>query len=562
MEEYQGMFGFTSRLTGVVLASGIILLSTGVAHAIAPLAERPSLPKLPVAAPGIETPASAPALHGLLQKANQDPNTYLRIDPATGSLLNWMGKLSAPAAGSAESVATAFVAGQLKLPVSTGNSLTAQGHALVQTKALTTNGTTHVTFAHHYNGIPVRGEEVLVHVLSGGAVSSVNGNYHALPASTAAGLDNAAAIAKAQATVGTSALRGNSTATTVWVPVNGQLVLAHEVMVPSEQPLGDFKVLIRADNGSVLGGQNLICAATTGTGSIYERHPLHSAPKNVTLLSLDRFSMSLSGSFAKIYNAKGTGATSLTRKYVYAPDNTHFDEVMVYFHLTKVHDYFKTLGFHLRDKPIKATVHYGTNYDNAFFSPSSDSLAFGDGNQLNDLAKEDTVVYHEYTHAVSQSIVSLDGEEGGGMNEGYSDYFAGTMTNDPAIGVYIMKKLNRPWLRNMTNTKHYPEDITHEVHDDGEIWGGVCWDLRKALGAQVADVLIHKSRYHLGSNTNFVGGLEGALASDRESFGGSHLDKIKEVFSARGIKSQAASAGSQLRVLNRLDNYNTLFGAQ
>jgi len=561
MEEYSGMFGFTSRL-GAVVTSGIILLSTGVAHAMAPLATNPALPKMPVAAPGIETPADAPALHGLLQKANQDPNTYLRIDPATGSLLNWMGKLSAPAAGSAESVATAFVAGQLKLPVAVGNSLTAQGHTLVQTKALTTDGTTHVTFVHQYNGIPVRGEEVLVHVLAGGAVSSVNGNYHAAPATTGASLDSATAIARATNAVGSTLLRGTPTATTVWVPVNGQLVLAHDVMVPSELPLGDFKVLVRDDNGTVLGGQNLICTATTGTGSVYERHPLAGDPKNVTLPSLNRFSMSLAGSFATITNAKGTGATSISRKYTYAPDNTHFDEVMIYYHLNKVHDYFTTLGFHLRDKPMKASVHYGTAYDNAFFSPSSDSLAFGDGSQLNDLSKEDTVAYHEYTHAVSQSIVSLDGEEGGGMNEGYSDYFAGTMTNDPAIGVYIMKKLNRPWLRNMTNTKHYPEDIAHEVHDDGEIWGGVCWDLRKALGAQIADVLIHKSRYHLGSNTNFVGGFEGALASDRESFGGSHLDKIKEVFNHRGIKSAAAVAGSQLRVLNRMDSFNTLFGAQ
>jgi Zn-dependent metalloprotease len=555
------MFGFTLRLSGVV-AGGIILLASG-AHALTPQnQQQATLPKLPVAAPGIETTANAPALHGLLERATQDSNTYLHVDPATGSLMNWMGKLSAPAAGSAETIASAFVAEQLRLPVSAGNSLTADGHALVATKTLTTDGTSHVTFVHKYNGIPVRGEQVLVHVARGGQVTSVNGNYHAVPASNGAGLDQNSAIALAISAVGAKSLRAAATATTVWVPVNGQLVLSHEVMVPSEAPLGDFKVLVRADNGTVLGGQNMICSATTGTGSIYERHPLAGEPKNVTLLSLKSWSMSLSGAFATIYNAKGAGASSFSRKYVYAPDNTHFDEVMVYFHLTKVHDYFKTLGFNLRDKPIKATVHYGTNYDNAFFSPSSDSLAFGDGNQLNDLAKEDTVVYHEYTHAVSQSIVDLDGEEGGGMNEGYSDYFAGTMTNDPAIGVYIMKKLNKPWLRNMTNTKHYPEDITHEVHDDGEIWGGVCWDLRKALGAQVSDVLIHKSRYHLGSNTNFVGGLEGALASDRESFGGSHVDKIKEVFAARGIKSGAATAGSNLRVLNRLDTFQTMFGGE
>lgn len=66
--------------------------------------------------------------------------------------------------------------------------------------------------------------------------------------------------------------------------------------------------------------------------------------------------------------------------FMFAADNTHFDEVNAYYHVNKIHDYFKNLGFSALDKPLPVVVHYGDSFDNAFFSPEEGKLYFGDGN--------------------------------------------------------------------------------------------------------------------------------------------------------------------------------------
>ena len=40
-----------------------------------------------------------------------------------------------------------------------------------------------------------------------------------------------------------------------------------------------------------------------------------------------------------------------------------------------------------------------------------------------------------------------------------------------------------PCLRRLDGTKHYPEAIVGEVHDDGEIWSAALWQIRGAIGA-------------------------------------------------------------------------------
>jgi Zn-dependent metalloprotease len=557
------MFGFERELQYLVagVTMSALLLNP---HFACAFTEGENLPVLkPVAenAQGIDLPAGHRGVRDFVKTLRSQPSAYVRVNPATGSVATVMGKLSPVTRGTPESLAVAFLAGQLGLP--TGGATAKVGnasHTLVQSRTLISKGTHHVEFVHQVNGVPVEGEEVRVHVADSGEVVALTGTYHPAAVVTEAATVNApAAIRIAQQSLGVTALREAATVRTVYVPLNGQLTLAHVASLPAEKPLGDFEVMV-STTGKVLGGENLLCSAT-GEGKVYIHSPVTGDPQTVTLKNLDN-SQGLNGKYATIINAQQAAAVSADRKYNYAPDDTHFDEVMMYFHLDRVHDYFNFLGYHDRDKPIKASVHYGKDYDNAFFSPMSDSLAFGDGKRLNDLAKEDNVAYHEYTHAVSQTIVKLRGEEGGAMNEGYSDYFAGSMNNEPKIGVWAVKKMNRPFMRNMDNKKHYPEDIGHEVHKDGEIWGAVCWDVRKELGPNLADLIIHKSRYHLGSVTNFKSGLDGCLAADRELNAGANAAKIKAIFNARGIKGSSLVGGPDLNQLSRALNFGELFGGE
>ena len=39
-----------------------------------------------------------------------------------------------------------------------------------------------------------------------------------------------------------------------------------------------------------------------------------------------------------------------------------------------------------------------------------------------------------------------------------------------------------PCLRRLDGTKHYPESIDGDPHDDGEIWSATLWQIRGAIG--------------------------------------------------------------------------------
>ena len=517
-----------------VLSSAIVIILAASANAADVAPTRHPAPQSPR---GIELSGDTGGVRAFAARVEAAP--VARIDDKTGAVQTLVGDLAAPGAGTAESRATAFLAGQLGLPVN------ARGADALTVERVQDSGTArHVTFAHRVQGIRVRGETVAVHVTPDGAVSALMGTYHpAAVSADAVAVDASAATARASAYLGVTGLRAPVKTERVFVPVDGTLVPAWEVKMASARPLGDFEMVVDARNGAMLGGENRLAHAT-GTGSSYEHHPLAGDATTVSLPDMDD-SGTLTGAYAKVLNAKGAGATSATHEYNFQPDDTHFDEVMVYYHLQKIHAYFAGIGFHDRDKPMEATVHYGDAYDNAFYSPWADNLSFGDGNQLNDLSKEDTVMYHEYTHAVSGSICDLSGEEGGAMNEGYSDYFACNLINDDKIGVWVMHKLGKPWMRIMNNKAHYPEDIHHEVHADSAIFSGSVWDLRTAIGPEKANLIVHKSRYYLGDSPDFARALEGCLAADKDLNAGANAAAIRAAFEGHGVKGAPAGGSSR-----------------
>ncbi|MBI3040016.1 M36 family metallopeptidase, partial [bacterium] len=344
------------------------------------------------------------------------------------------------------------------------------------------------------------------------------------------------ALAAAQRAIGAKKVIGIPKAELVIVPLNSKGFVAFSVKISSKSPLGDWLVFIDADTGREISRQNemLFSDRATGKGSVYVSHPLNSSVTNESLPHLKAHT--LDGEFASVKNEDGEGSVSENDTHVYDPENTHFDEVNIYFHVNKIHDFFKSLGFSKLDSPMKATVHVGDKYDNAYFSPWENAMSFGDGNKLNDLSKEESVCYHEYSHAMVNQIVRLSGPEGGAMNEGQADYFACTYTNDSKLGEYVVAKMNKPFMRNLDNTTHYPEDIQNEVHADGKIWGAALWDLRSALGASISNKLVYNAYFYLKtSRQKFVDGLNSIVAADKNLFGEKYKNTILEVFQKRGI---------------------------
>lgn len=237
----------------------------------------------------------------------------------------------------------------------------------------------------------------------------------------------------------------------------------------------------------------------------------------------------------------GTAYTTSPLNWTWNYDLARQDEVNVYYHTTRVHDYFKSLDndFTALDFPLPATVGYGNNYENAFWN--GEGIFFGAGAYMfRNFALFSDVIYHEYGHGVTDMIypegmLPYTGQPGA-MNEGWSDYFACSITGEPLIGEGGLQVSGQP-LRNLDNTLRYPENWSGEVHADGRIFGGALWDLREMVGAGVADTLAHFARYAYAEMWEDYF-LDVLILDDDDgdlSNGGPHHPAIYESFGLHGI---------------------------
>ncbi len=423
-------------------------------------------------------------------------------------------------------------------------------------------GGNHFFYQMDIEGVAVHEAVIDIHVGKDRRVQLTNGSFPTIKEiKNQITLGRIEAIAAATRAAGIKSARGSAKAELVVYPVDGNAVMAYRVRISSKNPLGDFDVLIDAETGKEISVLNqLVFAGETheGKGGVYLHSPLKGSATVEILPHLT--STALEGLYANAVNEDGPGSVSTDSEHIYDPDNTHFDEAMIYYHITKIHDYHKALGNPHMDHSMKATVHVGDKYDNAYYSPWEDAMSFGDGNKFNDLAKEDVVAYHEYSHAALNPIVQLNySKESGAMNEGQADYFACSFTNNPKLGEYVVAKMGKDCLRNLENALHYPEDIQGEVHADGKIWGAALWALRTALTAPVSDKIIQGGFSYLKPGSpKFSQGMTAIIAADKNLFDGKNKDVILEVFKKRGITTSGNIVDGQ--DLNRMRTFRTIHG--
>jgi Zn-dependent metalloprotease len=87
-----------------------------------------------------------------------------------------------------------------------------------------------------------------------------------------------------------------------------------------------------------------------------------------------------------------------------------------------------------RGSTVSITVHYGRDYDNAFWDGTQLVFGDGDGQIFDRFTKPMDVMAHEYTHGVTQFTVGLAyQDQPGALNESISDVFA-SMAKQRVLG--------------------------------------------------------------------------------------------------------------------------------
>jgi hypothetical protein len=248
---------------------------------------------------------------------------------------------------------------------------------------------------------------------------------------------------------------------------------------------------------------------------------------------------------------------------------------MAYAHLDAVQRKIQSLGFSgdsaILDHAVPVHAHYYGGC-NAFYDPVDRGLHFGDSTSgscslATDAAEDADVVVHEYGHAIQDNQVpgwgigsALNAEQARSMGEGFSDFLAAAIFNDPCLSEWFNVGNNgcggSPGLRTLDNTNHYPEDFEDcrppgppgqpvEVHCAGLIWGGALWDLVEALGNDQAArdlvlTLALESHFYLDPVSSFAEAASAIRKVDTMLYDGAHVGAIDSVFSARGISDTGA----------------------
>ena len=364
-----------------------------------------------------------------------------------------------------------------------------------------------------------------------------------------------------------------------------------QVNVPTLEPLGDWSILVDGPTGKIVSKQNLILY-DTGQGDVFQYsnpiqtggnlawpapddndHDILSAQETrVKLFHLNTGTGKLMGNYVDL-NATGIvggykpagQADNASRLYYYTRADDRFEEVMAYYYVDSLHSYLQQIGeVWLLNYPVPAHAHY-FDEANAFYSSWDLGLHFGDGPYLYDAVdpyypidtgEDADVIIHEYGHAIHGDQGLFDGwvsEEMGAFSEGFSDYLAVSFLDEGATGTagcvfewfgYEFGGTYPYCMRNALSTKHYPEDMTYEVHDDGEMWSAALWRLRGLLDKGTVDRLAIETGYYLWGSASFRDAVKAMIQVDRTAYGGAHEATIRQVFRENGmlaywIESQA-----------------------
>ncbi len=369
----------------------------------------------------------------------------------------------------------------------------------------------------------------------------------------------------------------------------GELLFRHNLYVSAavgrvftESPsFGDRKVLTFPDGWFPAGG-----TVTTGNNvDAYLDADGNDQPDNITdpnLKSGRAFSSTQTFDFPF-----GDGLTGNNPRAFQAAAITN-----LFYFINTAHDYFYGLGFNeaagnfqtdnsgkggTGGDAVAAEAQYGGFTNNAQFGPTPEGVApkirmgiftRGTSTFIDDLDSDyaGEVIVHEYTHGVSNRLVGakvatscLAKIQSGALGEGWSDYFAISFFNNPVHGVYLTQNSTRGIRR--YSYEGYPltyEDIGtgvsgYEVHDDGEIWAGTLWDLRKSLGQTLTDQLVLDGLKATPCNPSMTDARDAILSADIADNKGANRKTIWTIFAKHGLGYSAVGVDGTTLTGTRYD---------
>ncbi|MDX1670720.1 MAG: hypothetical protein R3211_00160 [Balneolaceae bacterium] len=408
---------------------------------------------------------------------------------------------------------------------------------------LSPRGNRHVRFQQTYKGTPIYDATYQVHIRPDGRIDMANGHYYPnIEVSTDPSVSAASAIRTVEADLGAQTILKEIPVTELMIfrnPKTDAFALTWRVVI-AEKGL-HWQYFIDAANGQVLEKLEMSTSITGDGDIIQETSCTTPNPVNRDLFRLFGNGY-LEGTYANVHNEETSRAFSQNNSFQYAVDNTHFEEVNVYYHIdTYRHNYLDNIGLAGEkigsDLDLEAFVH-DPIYDASYIF-SQEAVRFGDPP---DFALQDEVIYHEFVHAAADAVngnhrIDPWDDEEGAIGEGTADYFPGSFTGDAQIGICVLfnpRDMENP---DIATYEDYLNNLPVGEHEGGEFFSAILWDLRNSgeISSHDADVIIFEAIPRLSGAPDFIEYRDAMMAVDSDINSGIFNDLIQNTFADWGV---------------------------
>lgn len=423
-------------------------------------------------------------------------------------------------------------------------------------------GSKHFDFVQSVQGIPVDGSALKVHTDEKGYVTAVNGDvfveagdYFKGKGKLKTNLSKKEAINNAWKSIeltkdetlvdfevgpkGEKQSGTNEEGKQVIYKKGDNFYNAYKVNLQFINPYpANWVVYVDAETGSVIDSYNAVTEGT-GVGVLGDTKKLNTYYSSGTYYLYDT-TKAMTG---VIETRTAKNLSSLPGSYSVDPDD-NFNatnqraDVDAHYYAGVVYDYYKNTfnrnSFDNKGATITSTVHYGRNYNNAFWNGSQMVYGDGDGTTFTSLSGSLDVVGHEITHAVTERTAGLEYQgQSGALNESISDTFAMFMDKKNFLigeDVYT-PKIAGDALRSLSNPTQYgqPDNMSGYVnttsdnggvHTNSGIPNKAAYNTIQSIGYDAAQKIYYRAlTVYLSPKSNFSAARAAMLASAADLYG-------------------------------------------
>jgi bacillolysin/thermolysin len=451
----------------------------------------------------------------------------IRWDVDTGVPAFITGRITPPAAASPQDAALSFFEAnkdvfRMNKPSAEFILARSEGDSL---------GMTHMHMAQVYQGVPVYAAGMAVHFNADGTIAAVNGRYvPEINISTDPQVTAEKAVSLTQETYGTDVASSSlePPQLVVWAPGGQEALLAWKVTLAADDPPMRLISFIDAHSGKPVAAYDA----------------LEDAKSRKTYTANN--GTSLPGTLLITEGGSSSDSTA---------QNAHNNIGLTY-------DYyfnnFSRDSFNGNGAQLTSTVHYSTNYNNAFWNGSQMTYGDGDGSVFSPLGNALDVVAHELTHGVTQYSANLVySYQSGALNESYSDVFGAMIDRDDWLMGEDVYTPGTPGdaLRSLSSPTTYgqPDHMNSYVNTDSDN-GGVhtnsgipnkaAYNVAVAIGKDKMEKIWYRTlTVYLNSGSQFADARDASIQAATDLYGASSAEvtAVSNGFTAVGIGSSGQS---------------------